>query len=96
MKYDEALRAWCCSKLNEKLTAPETLDPDSVYVLFEVEDGYGCRCSSYASGHVTIQGRTQGGSWDRWVGMDIDKDNFDFERFLKEVVEAANGAVTLD
>lgn len=94
MKYDEALKAWGVSQLTEQLReSGDEVDAETVYTYLEVEQGYGCNCSSYASGHVSINGRSVKGDW---LCKEIDKDFFDLERFLKEVCEAANGAVTLD
>lgn len=94
MKYDEALKAWAVSKLTHKLrNSGDEVDAETVYTYIDVNEPWGCSCSSSATVSFSINGRSKEGDW---LGVEIDKDEFDLERFLKEVVEAANGAVTLD
>lgn len=94
MKYDDALKAWGAVKLADKVYAGKEVDPESVGVWLDLELGYGCSCSPDASVYVEIYGSTTEGGY--IPSVMIDRDSFHFETFLKEIVEAANGAVTLD
>lgn len=94
MKYDEALKAWGAKKLAEKVYEGKEIDPTSVGVWLDLEQGYGCSCSSDAYVYVEVYGSTTESGYTPSVM--IDKDSFHFETFLKEVCEAANGAVTLE
>lgn len=91
MKYDEALRAWGAGQVKHTLREDEVIDVSTVRVELEVEQSYGCSCSSSASAHASIVAYTEGGRFTCY-----DREYFDFEQFLKEVCEAANGAVTLE
>lgn len=91
MKYDEALKVWGAKQLAHTLIKGEELDLDTFSVELQVDSGWGCSCSSSAVAEVSMQAYTKDS---RWVYYDTKY--FDFEDFLKEVVEAANGAVTLD
>jgi hypothetical protein len=91
MKYDDALKAWGAKQLEHKLFSGHTLELDSINVQLEAEQSYGCSCSSDVSAHVSITGWTDGRQ-----SVWYDREYFDFEDFLKEVCEAANGAVTLE
>lgn len=102
MKYDEALKAWGLLKLAEY--NHKTIDPDTVSVSMNFDEGFaccgganeGCYCS-YAyppRAEVTVRGYTKGEYWPCEWSMPADE--FDFSTVLKEIVEAANGAVTLD
>lgn len=102
MKYDDALKAWGILKLTEFRKVD--IDPDTVTVSMFFDEGYsccggtneGCYCS-YAYGpsaEVRVQGYEKGTYYPvRW---DLPYDSFDFSTVLKEICEAANGAVTLD
>lgn len=90
MKYDEALKAWGAAKLAEKYIGAE-IDPDSVKVDIETYSGGYCETCEYTSVEVTISGRAG-----TYLEVSIDKWSFSFADMLKEVCEAANGAVTLD
>lgn len=91
MKYDDALRAWGATQVTYALLKDEKIDLSTVRIDLEVEQSYGCSCSSDASARVSVQAYTEDS---RWVYNDLSY--FDFEDFLKEVCEAANGAVTLE
>lgn len=93
MKYDDALKAWGALNMEHLLGEGEEIDIDSVVVTLEGSAGYGCSCSGEVNMEVTIWGKTKVG---RSLGYDRDANWWSFEDFLKEVVEAANGAVTLD
>lgn len=92
MKYDEALKAWGARQLAHKVNKGETIDLSTVSVSIEAEQsGYGCSCSAEVSAHVSITANLEPRGW---VYYDITY--FEFEQFLKELVEAADGAVTLN
>lgn len=91
MKYDDALKAWGAKQLAHTLIKDEEIDTETFRVELQADSGWGCSCSSSAEAEVSMQAYTKDG---RWVYYDTKY--FDFEDFLKEVCEAANGAVTLD
>lgn len=93
MKYDEALRAWGAKHFVHMLHDGEEVDVGTVTVSMSATSGWGCSCSSDPSIEITITAHTKEG---RYMYYDLDGGWWSFEDFLKDVVEAANGAVTLE
>lgn len=93
MNYEKALKIWGAERLS---TRHRTVNPDTVKVEMEFNEGYaccggtnpGCYCS-YAespSAYVTI---TSGKLKDS-----INVEDFDFAEILGEIVRAGNGNLT--
>lgn len=93
MQFEKALKVWGAERLSTKR---HTVNPDTVKVEMEFNEGYAC-CGgtdpdcycSYAespSAHVTI---TSGKLKDR-----INVEDFDFAEILGEIVKAGNGTLT--
>jgi len=93
MQFEQALRVWGAERLSTK---KHTVDPNSVKVEMEFNEGYACcggtdpNCyCSYAespSAHVVI---TSGK-----LKSSINVEDFDFAEILGEIVKAGNGTLT--
>lgn len=106
MKYDEALEAWGALKLKEYRTDLQGLEFEAVSVSMDFSEGYAC-CGgrnpdcycSFAEApraEVNIIGYVKEGSkYSDYgaVSRTIDLADFDFTTVLREICEAAGGAV---
>lgn len=93
MQFEQALRVWGAERLS---TNRRTIDPDTVTVEMEFNEGYACcggtnpncYCSlaEYPSAYVVISS----GIHKEYIAQE----DFDFTEVLGEIVRAGNGNLT--
>lgn len=104
MQYEEALRLWGARRLeavHSNNRWPVVIDPTSVYVELNFNQGYACcggtdplcYCSFAESPSVTIEIKGWNDEYTRQYTDSISADQFDFVKFLGEVLEVSGGMI---